>query len=393
MGPRRNYRLSVTAVKLRVTRPEVRHEELIDLQPPRVEPVSDPVPQSVPLEGLRWPTVDPFLNCVHHVDAYPRGDGAMAPAAALTGRNIGMDFDPIDGWRMYHGSRVPGFPAHPHRGFETVTYVRHGLIDHADSLGATARYGHGDVQWLTAGAGVQHAEMFPLVDSDGPNPTELFQIWVNLPAAHKFADPDFTMFADREIPRVVHHTSTEPGAPEVRILVIAGAVDGVRPLDPPPDSWAADPRSDLAIWHVTFDPGATWTMPAAADPGVARMLYVFDHGLVRIDGHAGDITADTAIAVDAGRPSALSSPTGTEMLVLAGRPIGEPVAAQGPFVMNTRAELADAYDDYRRTQFGGWPWPTADPVHPVDADRFARHADGRREELGPARVETSAPLH
>ena len=84
---------------------------------------------------------------------------------------------------------MPGFPSHPHRGFETVTYVRRGLIDHSDSLGAAARFGRGDTQWLTAGRGIVHAEMFPLLDEDGPNPLELFQIWVNLPAADKMAAP------------------------------------------------------------------------------------------------------------------------------------------------------------------------------------------------------------
>ena len=88
-----------------------------------------------------WPTVDPFLFCVHHLDHYPAGDGRFAPAASLEGRNIGSDFSNKDGWSMYHGHAAPGFPQHPHRGFETVTFVRRGLIDHSDSLGAAARYG------------------------------------------------------------------------------------------------------------------------------------------------------------------------------------------------------------------------------------------------------------
>src|SRR5690606_10207890 len=97
---------------------------------------------------------------------------------------------------------VPGFPAHPHRGFETVTVVRRGLLDHADSLGAAARYGGGDVQWLTAGAGIQHAEMFPLLERHAPNPVELFQIWLNLPAADKLAPPHFAMLWAPTIPRI-----------------------------------------------------------------------------------------------------------------------------------------------------------------------------------------------
>ncbi|MFV0316011.1 MAG: pirin family protein, partial [Microthrixaceae bacterium] len=101
---------------------------------------------------MQWPTLDPFLFVAHHRDAYPAGTEEMAPQASLEGREIGADFSAKDGWSMYHGSVAPGFPAHPHRGFETVTYVRKGLIDHSDSLGATARFGRGDTQWMTAGA-------------------------------------------------------------------------------------------------------------------------------------------------------------------------------------------------------------------------------------------------
>src|SRR5262249_54156036 len=139
--------------------------------------------------GFQWPTVDPFLFCVHHDDAYPAGNEQLGPAASLAGRQMGQDFEPRDGWRMYHGQVVPGVPQHPHRGFETVTIVRRGLIDHSDSLGATARFGRGDVQWLTAGRGIVHAEMFPLLDRAQPNPLELFQIWLNLPRTDKMVPP------------------------------------------------------------------------------------------------------------------------------------------------------------------------------------------------------------
>ncbi|MCU0659847.1 MAG: pirin family protein, partial [Polyangiaceae bacterium] len=108
--------------------------------------------------------MDPFLFCVHHDDAYPAGNERLGPATSLAGRNIGSDFAGKDGWNMYHGDVVPGFPQHPHRGFETVTVVRRGLVDHSDSMGARARYGGGDTQWLTAGKGIVHAEMFPLLD-------------------------------------------------------------------------------------------------------------------------------------------------------------------------------------------------------------------------------------
>src|SRR5256885_15759425 len=117
-----------------------------------------PVLQSQPL-GPLWPTMDPFLFCAHHDDAYPPSDGRLGVQAVdLEGRQMGSDFSRKDGFSMYHGDGVPGFPGHPHRGFETVTLVRKGLIDHSDSLGAAARFGGGDVQWLTAGKGIQRSE-------------------------------------------------------------------------------------------------------------------------------------------------------------------------------------------------------------------------------------------
>ena len=152
--------------------------------------------------GPVWETSDPFLFCVHHQDAYPKGDGQMGPAASLEGRAIGQDFDPKADWRMYHGHRVPGFPEHPHRGFETVTIVLEGLVDHFDSGGASGRYGHGDVQWMTAGSGLQHSEMFPLAHEDQPNPLELFQIWLNLPPESKMVPAHFGMLWSETIPTV-----------------------------------------------------------------------------------------------------------------------------------------------------------------------------------------------
>ncbi|HHX82653.1 MAG TPA: pirin family protein, partial [Pseudomonadaceae bacterium] len=149
---------------------------------------------------FHWQTLDPFLFCAYHKDSFPAGNGELGPAASLAGRNIGTDFELRDGWRMYHGDKVPGFPAHPHRGFETITVVRQGLVDHADSLGAAGRYGDGDVQWMTAGKGVQHSEMFPLLKEDSDNPLLLFQVWLNLPARNKLAAPHFAMFWADEIP-------------------------------------------------------------------------------------------------------------------------------------------------------------------------------------------------
>src|SRR5581483_9758526 len=171
------------------------------------------------------------------------------------------------GWRMYHGHNVPGFPPHPHRGFETVTIVRRGLIDHSDSLGAAARFGAGDVQWLTAGEGIVHAEMFPLIERERPNPLELFQIWLNLPAEDKLVKPHFAMLWSDQIPSV-----TSEG---VEVTVIAGELERKRAPAPPPKSWASRDESDLAIWSIRLCAGATWTMPRAASAETIRTLYFF----------------------------------------------------------------------------------------------------------------------
>jgi redox-sensitive bicupin YhaK (pirin superfamily) len=324
--------------------------------------------------GFPWQTKDPFLVCVHHVDLYPAGNDRLGPAASLAGRNMGQDFAGKDGWRMYHGHAVPGFPQHPHRGFETVTFVREGFIDHSDSLGATARFGRGDVQWLTAGAGIVHSEMFPLLKPDQPNRLELFQIWVNLPAKSKFAPPYFTMFWDADVPRY-----RPAGQSGVEVTVVAGELDGAKPPPPPPDSWAANPDAELAIWLVSLDPNADWTLPPTKSSRTARTLYFFSGAKVEIAGQL--LTKPAAIEVAPDREVRIAALEGrAEVLIMQGRPIAEPVAQYGPFVMNTRAELETAFNDYRRTQFGGWPFSADDPVHPRERGRFARHADGRVED-------------
>ncbi len=337
--------------------------------------MSEPIVESVFPLGFPWQTFDPFLFCVHHLDLYPPGNEAMGPAASLAGREIGMDFEGKDGWRMYHGDVVPGFPRHPHRGFETVTLARRGFIDHSDSLGATARFGQGDVQWMTAGRGIVHAEMFPLREREAGNTAELFQIWLNLPRADKMVDPYFTMLWSHAIPE---HVFQDDSGRATRVVTVAGALDGKATPPPPPSSWAARADAGIGIWTIVMAPGAKWTLPVAA-AGVRRTLYFFRGGRVRVGDHEQATHAGLAVRADV--PVALEAgPDETELLLLQGRPIGEPVAQHGPFVMNAPHEIQQAFADYRRTGFGGWPWPSDGPVHPREQGRFAVHADGRREE-------------
>jgi redox-sensitive bicupin YhaK (pirin superfamily) len=327
--------------------------------------------------GFPWKTADPFLFCVHHDDHYPAGNERLGPAASLDGRDLGQDFELRDGWRMYHGLVVPGFPQHPHRGFETVTIVRRGFIDHSDSLGAAARFGRGDAQWLTAGRGIVHAEMFPLLDKAATNPVELFQIWLNLPHADKMVDPHFAMLWHEGIPRLVER---DAAGLTTEVTVVAGHLGDRRGPPPPPRSWAARPDTDVAIWTIEMAPGARWILPPA-EPHSNRTLYFFRGSALAV----GDrpIPPNHGVELHAGIPVPLhNGPERSELLLLQGRPIAEPVAQYGPFVMSSRAEIQQAFADYQRTRFGGWPWPSDDPVHAREEGRFARHADGRLERAG-----------
>ena len=212
-----------------------------------------PILKTEPL-SLPWKTQDPFIFCSYHNDLFPGGNDELGPNTTLAGRNIGQDFASKDGWNMYHGRRVPGFPAHPHSGFETVTLVTKGLVDHYDSLGASGRFGFGDVQWLTSGKGVQHAEMFPLLNEDS-NPFEIFQLWLNLPQKSKKVEPHYKMLWSEDIP---NFSKKDNNGKEININLIAGTYDGQQALSPTPNSWAADPENLVQIWTIKMDSNAVF---------------------------------------------------------------------------------------------------------------------------------------
>jgi redox-sensitive bicupin YhaK (pirin superfamily) len=190
------------------------------------------------------------------------------------------------------------------------------------------------------------------------------------------AEPHFTMFWNEDIPR---HVATDAQGHRTRIACIAGRLTGDACLPPPPDSWASEPDADVAILTIQMEPGARWTLPAAHSAQTRRQLYFFNGAALTM---AGQSVAPSSVVEVAG-DQAIDIANGaepSELLLLQGRPIGEPVAQYGPFVMNTQAEIQQAFADYRRTAFGGWPWGGSDPVHPRDKGRFALHPDGRLEE-------------
>ena len=325
--------------------------------------------------GFPWETQDPFLFCAYHKDEYPVGNEKFGPdSTLLEGRNIGQDFTIKDGWRMYHGETIPGFPHHPHRGFETITINKQGFVDHSDSLGASGRFGRGDVQWMTAGKGVQHSEMFPLLNSHKENTLEIFQVWLNLPKASKMVDAHFKMLWADAIPLI---NEKDANGKITEIDLIAGALDGQKAPEPTPDSWAANPENEVAVWTIKMEAEAKWILPAAKSD-INRTLYFYRGNTLTIEDSAIDV--DHSVQVRSNEEIRLKA--GDEdsyILMLQGKPIKEPVAKYGPFVMNTMDEIQQAMNDYQTTQFGGWPWPRRDQVHDKNKGRFALHADGREE--------------
>lgn len=326
--------------------------------------------------GFPWKTQDPFLFCAYHNDAYPKGNSNMGiDIEALNGRNIGQDFSTKDGWSMYHGTNIPGFPFHPHRGFETITINKQGVIDHSDSLGASGRFMEGDVQWMTAGKGIQHSEMFPLVNPEKENPLEIFQIWLNLPKASKMVNPHFKMLWREDIP-VIHHKDEFNNL--TTIQVIAGKINDINALSPTPDSWATNPENGIGVYTVRMDVNAIWTLPLT-NHKANRSIFFYKGEQLEIEGQM--ITDNHIIEAQAGEDIRINNHGNSDayLLVLEGVPIGEPVVQHGPFVMNTQEEIRETMKEFGRTQFGGWPWAEKEVAHAKHEGRFAKHSNGREE--------------
>lgn len=325
--------------------------------------------------GFPWETQDPFLFCAYHRDEYPKGNASMGvDFEQLKGRNVGSDFMIKDGWRMYHGSNIPGFPYHPHRGFETITINKEGVVDHSDSLGAAGRFMAGDVQWMTAGKGIQHSEMFPLVNDDKENPLEIFQIWLNLPKVSKMVEPHFKMLWNEDIPIVEH--KDQFGKVTI-IQVIAGQINNVSALEPTPNSWAAEPQNAVGVYTVKMEADASWVLPKTSIDA-NRSVFFYKGSEIIIEEQTIsqnkiiDLIANEEVEIQNGNEDAF-------FLILEGKPIGEPVAQHGPFVMNTQDEIRQAMQDFGRTQFGGWPWSETEVVHSRNKGRFALHSNGIEE--------------
>jgi redox-sensitive bicupin YhaK (pirin superfamily) len=216
--------------------------------------------------------------------------------------------------------------------------------------------------------------MFPLVHTDKDNALELFQVWLNLPAKDKMVEPHFKMLWGSQIPKFNHIDGNNKNS---FIEVMAGSFEKHTAPTPPPGSWAFNAQHEVMVLNIKMDANATLQLPKAS-AGVNRTIYFYEGTELQIaDGIIGKyqqakIKADEDVTLQNGNEPA-------SILVLQGKPIGEPVMQYGPFVMNTKEEINKAFEDYHATQFGGWPWGRYDNVHARNEPRFAKHADGRLE--------------
>jgi redox-sensitive bicupin YhaK (pirin superfamily) len=238
-------------------------------------------------------------------------------------------------------SPVPrGVDWHPHRGFETVSIAYEGEVDHEDSAGNRGRIGPGDVQWMTAGAGILHKEMHGRSLSERGGNFELVQLWVNLPAKSKMTAPGYQTLADGDIPAV----KLAGGG---RVRVIAGEFEGTK--------GPAKTFTPINLWDLRLPAGAS--VQLRLPEGHTTALFVLK-GKALLNGTQAAGEAELALFERDGQELSVKAETDTTILVLDGKPIDEPVVGHGPFVMNTQQEIRQAIADYQEGRLGGIPAST-----------------------------------
>lgn len=271
------------------------------------------------------------------VRGQPTSDGAGVKLTRVIGTEQLPELDPFLLLDQFGTDRpqdyLAGFPDHPHRGFETVTYMLDGRMRHRDNHGNQGLLTPGSVQWMTAGRGLVHSEM----PEQQSGRLRGFQLWVNLPAREKMTSPRYQEFAPEQIP------ATTP-APGVRVKVIAGAVGQV--VGP-----IVQPATDPLYLDIALEAGAGWEY--ALPQGHNAFAYAYEGALTVGEGDATGALASHTLAVLGGgqRLPLRAGPQGARLILVAGRPLREPVARHGPFVMNTRQELMQAMADFREGRF------------------------------------------
>jgi quercetin 2,3-dioxygenase len=326
--------------------------------------------------GIHWDAEDPFFFISHHYDDYPKGNSQQAPPQReVSGRmNLGRNYDKEFGYRMYNGKVVPGFPLHSHWGYETVTVVEKGYIDHFDSMGNQGRYGFGDVQWLSAGSRYEHCEMYPLAFDDRKNPTDITQIMIDLPLEHKNSPNEVRMLWSEQIPVL---TMDDGNGHICTVKVIAGRFGDTQASLPNRVSWAADPEHHVRILKLVMSPDAELTIPAVSTT-VNRNLYFVSGGCVSIDGQTYEDDSRLKLVGNEDVNIKNGNETG-EYWLLEGEPIGEKMIVFGPVSLPTDKDVRNAMDLIRKKELDDWQWGLVDRAQPKGTDRFIRYTDGHDE--------------
>ena len=283
-----------------------------------------------------------FSRVIRKAHGLPTSDGAGVKLRRVIGTSQLPDLDPFPMLDEFGTDRaedyIAGFPDHPHRGFETVTYMLDGRMRHRDNHGNEGLLVPGAVQWMTAGRGLVHSEM----PEQQEGLMRGFQLWVNLPATLKMSEPRYQEFAPERLP-VVHPVGG------VTVKVIAGEVadaDGTPVRGP-----IVQPATDPLYLDLDFAPGAAWFFDLPA--GHNAFVYVYEGAVSAGEGDDVRTVESHALAVLGGgeRLTLRADGDGARLILVAGRPLREPVARRGPFVMNTREELMQAFVDYQEGRF------------------------------------------
>ena len=217
----------------------------------------------------------------------------------------------------------------------------------------------GDVQWMTAGKGIQHSEMFPLINEDKGNPLEIFQIWLNLPKVSKMVEPHFKMLWNEDIP-IIEHKDTS--GKETTIQLVAGSIGAINSLPSTPNSWAAKSENAVGIYTVKMESNALWTLPGT-NVEANRSLFFYKGENIEVEGETIRLKSYYRITKREKMILIKNGDFQAYFLILEGKPIGEPVVQHGPFVMNTQEEIRETMKEYGKTQFGGWSWAETEVVH------------------------------
>jgi redox-sensitive bicupin YhaK (pirin superfamily) len=347
-----------------------------------------------------WPARLPFLFIGAHFDQFPAGDEQMGvKSSLLRGRQIGSDFSGKDGWSMYHGEHVPGFPRHPHsNSLTTITITLSGTIDHFDSMGNAGRYGGGDIQWASFSSGAEHSEMFPLINKDGPNPVELLQVWQLIPSKLRKDPMRYVMQWREGLGSVLLDASgAKVDAPAAggdaaaqqfsHVSVISGSYMGSKPnISETPQSWSAQPESHSLILIITIPrDGMTVKLPPATSPTAVRTLYQLPgigarspaKALLSSPSSAQTVALEWSSAAELNseiETVITSSGGGMRLMLLQAVPIGQQHFTHGPFVSYSPEEIRGIMREYQTTRFNSKWEGEDDQVHPRDQPRFSRQA-------------------